>query len=245
MSGLRVLKTSVSTLLRQCSHPVATRALSTAAVANSARRGPWSTSSAVQKRFSGPQRLSIRSPFSTSSRTANEASKSENPGYQDVPWVDLLEGTAKAPWLTELVPDEELRLKIAHGLIRTIIIYLTKPGGEGGEDAAAQYLSLFQSASVPADSEMARARIAIAIILQGVAKQINSVDQKSQMRLFLKPVFDAGEKLQKVNEKFLDEQGAWKNFDVWGDYWSTVQQPFLEAYDSLQKAGMELPMEEP
>jgi len=59
------------------------------------------------------------------------------------PWIELLELTAQAPWLSSVPEDHKDRLRRSYTLLLQIVMYLTGPNAQGtvrDEAAAQQFL---------------------------------------------------------------------------------------------------------
>ncbi|TFK23733.1 hypothetical protein FA15DRAFT_670211 [Coprinopsis marcescibilis] len=182
--------------------------------------------------------------YATSNSDGNPPKAVENSeqAQDQPPWIDVLENTSNGPWLTQLVSEEKLRLQLAHGLIYQMILYLNQPSQKKGDlEAGAQFLSLFQTAKVPANSEIARARTAFAKLTRAIVLQIATISLDSPFRKAHPEIFDVTKTLMDIQQKHLDNVDDHHGFsEDWSAFWEASQPVLVDLFEKLDGAGFNM-----
>ncbi|KAH6901050.1 hypothetical protein BKA70DRAFT_1312149 [Coprinopsis sp. MPI-PUGE-AT-0042] len=248
----------------------ASRGIATAGRARSALSGRYASSALQVQKAASPPALRTFSSTSLRRATPEETATLADgapKGPEETPWIDVLENSANGPWSSIIAGDERQRLQVCHSLLAQTLMYLSRTMHSEGADAGAQYLSAFQNARVPPESEMARARTAVAKITQGVVHQVMSVSAESALRrgegLKDEPgfaaqegqvqtpahvqIFQAAEMLKGVNEEFigtgepsttLAPHAGQTEDGKWATYWEKAQPCLIAVFDGLERAGL-------
>ncbi|KAF9457882.1 hypothetical protein BDZ94DRAFT_1272009 [Collybia nuda] len=171
---------------------------------------------------------------------AKPGSESEpNPNEKISPdrWIGILENTASAPWLNELPLEHGDRLKRAYTLLFQIVLYLGRPQEA---DMAEQFLVAFGTAPTPPESEIGRARKAVASITRAVVRDISSIPLNSPLRTEQTEVFGIFGALQALHDMYLMDAEV----DNWGEFWSRAQPVVLSLGMKLDEVGFGLNIDE-
>ncbi|KAM6497622.1 hypothetical protein JOM56_005570 [Amanita muscaria] len=181
----------------------------------------------------------------TKSNNDNDTGRQDASGGKEIPpewWINALEATANAPWLFHLPNEPVDRLKRAFTLLFQIILYLGRPQEEG---VAIQFLNAFHSAVVPPESEIGRARRAVANITRAVVHDISSIPLTSplrgeQVRLF--EIFDA---LQPLHDVYLENMREGEvDAGEWSEFWKRAEPVLLTLGETLDQGGFGLQPDE-
>jgi len=147
----------------------------------------------------------------------------------------------------------EDRLRRAYSLLFQIILYLGRPLSNDVkevEEATHQFLLAINSAPVPADSEIGRARHAIAILTKQIQDDIASVPLSSELRSRHAQIFALADALgplcdvhlQGVQQNKLPENGEVVDDGAkWQDFWTKAQHIVLALGEELDKDGYGIP----
>ncbi|KAF8878401.1 hypothetical protein BD779DRAFT_1554448 [Infundibulicybe gibba] len=150
-------------------------------------------------------------------------------------WIEVLEKTASAPWLGALPPDHADRLRRAYTFLFQIVIYLGRPQEqEQGE----QYLVAFESAPAPPESEIGRARKAVAALTRAIVQDISSIPLGSPLRTQHTGVFDIFGALQVLHDVHLTDPDG--EVADWRTFWGRAQPIILDLGMQLDEAGFGL-----
>ncbi|KAF8652857.1 hypothetical protein AX16_004106 [Volvariella volvacea WC 439] len=170
------------------------------------------------------------------SRTEEQATGEEESGdgaLGSLPdfWFQALESTARSPLLTFYYGDHEDRLAHARSRMLQIFLYLFAEPGQR------RRFFDFASATVGPETEIARARIAVAIITRTVIDNLSTIPMDSQVRSKYHAIFDRVDVLVALKKKHLmDESGRVKN---WATFWMKAQSELLHLGTLLDEAGIE------
>jgi hypothetical protein len=167
-------------------------------------------------------------------------------------WLTVLENTATAPWLNLVEQDHKDKLKRAYTLMYQIVLYLGRPQEEGKAEQflvvsqSSPYLSLvlhllyqaFESAIVPANSEIGRARKATVTIMRAVVQKISSVPISSSLRTEEADIFNIFGALQALHDMHLVNGGSEAGeVESWSEFWSRTQPVMLALGMKLDEEG--------
>ncbi|TFK64318.1 hypothetical protein BDN72DRAFT_881578 [Pluteus cervinus] len=146
-------------------------------------------------------------PYTSSSSSSFSFNAQSNNVISPSRYIDALESTARAPWLWIIPPEDEEKLKRAHSLLFQTIMYLNRPL-EGDKGARNRAWLAFDFFPVPATSEVARARRAIASITQVIIKNISSIPMNSPLRTKHQKIFEIFGTLEVLGKTYLDNWGG-------------------------------------
>ncbi|KAF8955341.1 hypothetical protein BDZ97DRAFT_1858331, partial [Flammula alnicola] len=184
-------------------------------------------------------------------RSYSTSGNEEAPPHEDTPadstkdapsdkgiWLLALENTASAPWLNQLAPDHEDRLRSAYILFFQVILTLSRPQDQ---EEAIQFMFAFDNVPVPPTSEIGRARRAVAIITRTIVNQISSIPLSSPVREKHPDIFNVHGALVPLSDVHLAEpDGA---VEDWKEFWARAQPVLLGLGEKLDEAGYGIDLE--
>ncbi|KAG6812704.1 hypothetical protein H0H92_001207 [Tricholoma furcatifolium] len=154
-------------------------------------------------------------------------------------WISILENTTSAPWLFSTAPiDAEQKLFLAYTLLFQIVLYLSRPAEEGGE----QFLTAFSTAPASPESEIGRARVAVPTILRATVHQLSTVPLNSPTRTTHSDIFDIFGALQSIHDMYLMDDIP--DLQTWTAFWSRAQPVVIDLGMKLDEKGFGLPKDE-
>ncbi|KAF8625650.1 hypothetical protein AX15_005271 [Amanita polypyramis BW_CC] len=200
--------------------------------------------------------------FSSSQKCQNENSG----GKKEIPpewWIGALETTANAPWLFHLPQEPVDRLKRTFTLIFQIILYLGRPQetemahqflNVSGKSFSTKYfvassnhahLQAFGTAIVPPESEIGRARRAVATITRAVVQDISSIPESSPLREQHAELFGVFGALEPLHDVYLkNTENNQMDVREWGDFWSKAEPVLISIAQALDEKGFGLEADE-
>ncbi|KXN81605.1 hypothetical protein AN958_04399 [Leucoagaricus sp. SymC.cos] len=203
----------------------------------------YTSRTAVRAKYFQKCRSTLLTRYSSTASGDNPASESSSEAPeapQDVPWLELLESAAKAPWLTSIPPDHQDRLKRSYSLLFYVILYLGRPLSKDptqAEEATQQFLLV--------NSEVGRARYAIGLLTKTITKDITSIPDTSPLRTQHAQIFALTDALLPLCEVHLDgvaqgtppTSGEIVDEGKWQEFWSKAQPVVLALGEELDKEG--------
>ncbi|KAF8996432.1 hypothetical protein BDQ17DRAFT_1364434 [Cyathus striatus] len=178
----------------------------------------------------------------TAQAETTEQTDSSTQKLNEIPserFVQVLKNTASAPWLSQIPSEQEDRLKRAYTLLFQVILYLGRPQEP---EAAQQFLVAFESAPVSPESEIGRARRAVAKILQAMIQDISSIPMSSPLRAAHSELFAVfGALLPLYDVHLATREGEVAD---WAEFWGRAQPILLQLAMKLDEDGYGLKLED-
>lgn len=166
---------------------------------------------------------------------------------------DLLEAFEKMsfnPTIWLRLPDNNDRFKIAYLYLLQVIMYLGRP--QASEEAAAQYLSAFDSLPAPPNTPIGRARTCTSICTSAIIHVLSSTPPSSPLRTEHPQIFEIVGALEPLRDRFLvervrpvgNEGNKTKGWEVgleevqdWKEFWGRAMPVLMELGIRLDDAG--------
>ncbi|KJA24863.1 hypothetical protein HYPSUDRAFT_65167 [Hypholoma sublateritium FD-334 SS-4] len=147
-------------------------------------------------------------------------------------WVAILENTVSAPWLGVRPHTPERILERAFTLILQILLSLNMPRDP---EAAQAFFFAFENAPVSPDSDIGRARRAIATLARIVIDDITSIPENSLLRKEHPNIFALhGALVPLVDLHLRDPSGS---VGDWKAFWTRAESPIFELNTELHNSG--------
>jgi len=153
-------------------------------------------------------------------------------------YLKVLESTVSAPWVAlehtshdKAKPED--RLKRAYGRIFQIFMYLGRPQTE---ELAAQTLNDFEKAPLVEGSHVARARAAIALLVEIIIRDIDSIPLSSKLRVEHRELFDVFGALLPMYDALKMEENPIAQ-PAWAEFWSKSQYVLITLGQMLDECG--------
>jgi len=144
-------------------------------------------------------------------------------------FLEVLESTSNSPLLRTLEQDHGERLRSAYAIIFQIVMYIARP--KESPEAGQQYLVAFESAPVSSESDMHRARVAVAKLLRAVVHNLSSIPTNSPLRTEKPDIFNVFGALQALHDVYLVSADG--EVDEWRDFWNKTQPVMLRLGELL------------